>query len=588
MQSAFGPTGTGIDLGIDGLRGAVLVGQGGFGAVYRAEQPALGRTVAVKILTAPGLDHPTRERFERECVAVGALSGHPHIVTVHDSGINSWGRPFIVMDFMSRGSIADRVRSGGSMSWPEAVDSGVKICSAVATAHAAGILHRDIKPQNVLVSEYGEPKLGDFGISSIGAEQTSSGHLTASLEHAGPELLEGSPATVASDVFAVASTIFTMVAGEAPFTRGPEEPVQSLITRIVTGRVPDLRPRGIPGTLCNVLERALSKDPLARYSSSAELASALRSVQEDQGLVPTPFIGTETVGGFEVLDRFAPGGTGTTAPTRARVRNGYEPRLLPSPRVPVSKRPLLLASVVALVLALGATSLALTRRDDPAPIASNDVAGETAAGAAEERVEEPQPRGRKNDDPRRERTRGNRRRGHRTDGTAASYGSSSAGAPSLATGAAAPGAGAPGTSRRPAKGTSDATETTSGGEREPVPPPPPAPDLRLFHAYKERNHIMYTDAALSASYYDRGFKIETLGGVYSYEEEGTRAISVGDRTLWVFRSDTGRTSPSTEREEIWFMSSTTDDDFYTSDEGLTTYYYARGWAQRRQVGWVAS
>lgn len=100
---------------------------------------------------------------------------------------------------------------------------------------------------------------------------------------------------------------------------------------------------------------------------------------------------------------------------------------------------------------------------------------------------------------------------------------------------------------------------------------------------------MYTDATLSASYYERGFKIETLGGVYSYEEEGTRAISIGDRTVWVFASGTGRTSPRTERQEIWFMASTTgDDDFYTSDDGLVIYYYSRGWAQRQHVGWVAS
>ncbi|MBW3595265.1 MAG: serine/threonine protein kinase, partial [Actinobacteria bacterium] len=323
-----------IDLGIDGLSEPILIGQGGFGAVYRAEQQALGRTVAVKVLSAPGLDDRTRDRFTRECMAIGALSGHPHIVTVFDSGINGWGRPYIVMDYMARGSIADRIAVDGSIPWPEAVDMGIKICGAVATAHAAGVLHRDIKPQNVLISAYGEPKLGDFGISSIGGEQTSSGSITASLEHAAPELLDASPATTATDVYALASTIYTMVAGECPFPRGNDEPIQSLITRIATQTVPDLRPRGVPGALCDVLERALAKSPDDRPSSVEELADSLRKVQEQHGLAPTALIETPAVAGFGLLDRFAPRSTGTTAPTRVRMRNEYVPPAPPPQAAP--------------------------------------------------------------------------------------------------------------------------------------------------------------------------------------------------------------------------------------------------------------
>ena len=154
-----------MDLGVEGVENAVLIGQGGFGSVYACYQPAFDRQVAIKILSTPGLNEQVERRFRRECRAVGVLSGHPHIVTVFDSGISQWGRPYIVMEYLSDGSLADRLRKSGAVPWKEALLIGAKIGSALATAHERGVLHRDIKPENILLSGYGEPKLADFGVS---------------------------------------------------------------------------------------------------------------------------------------------------------------------------------------------------------------------------------------------------------------------------------------------------------------------------------------------------------------------------------------------------------------------------------------
>lgn len=567
-----------IDLGVAGLSDPILIGQGGFGAVYRAEQPALGRTVAVKVLSAPGFDDRTRVRFERECMAVGALSGHPHIVTVYDSGINSWGRPFIVMDFMSRGSIADRIALDGPIAWPEAVDMGVKLCGAVATAHAAGILHRDVKPQNVLVSAYGEPKLGDFGISSIGGEQTSSGTVTASLEHAAPELLDGAPATVASDVYALASTMFTMIAGHSPFAREPEETIQSLIARVVGEPVPDLRPRGVPGALCDVLERALAKDPANRIASCSELGATLRGVQELQGLTPTPVIETETVGGFEVLDRFVPGGSGHTAPTRTRVRNAYVAPTPPVPPVPLWRRPVFVATAAFVLLAVAAGAFALTRgtpdRKTPSVAAVADASpdpvedledrsGDAAAKGSDG--------GRKNKKAR----DGERSSAPGLAGGAGSVGGIPAPAPdSAGSGTDSDQAGTTtGSQERDGDGRSGGGTSGGGEPKEQEPKHPPAPNVWLYHVWKGRDHAATTNPS---AYPDYARAAEGL--VYNYREEGTVAIPTAEGTMYVFAEQYGDTEPDVHRYTL-FKLTKGDEYFYTSNsEKRDNYTFNWDWS----------
>ena len=207
-----------IDLGIEGLGPAEHIGRGGFADVYRAEQPSLRRTVAVKVLRAQASDPEADARFQRECQAIGAVSDHPHIVAVHHGGLNSNGRAYLVMEYLSGGSLAQLLEAQGPRPIREVVETTVKIARALAVAHRAGILHRDVKPGNIMISAYGEPALGDFGIARIeGGHQTATGQVTASIVHAAPEVLEGHPPTPAADIYSLGSTLFELAVGWAPY-----------------------------------------------------------------------------------------------------------------------------------------------------------------------------------------------------------------------------------------------------------------------------------------------------------------------------------------------------------------------------------
>ena len=133
------------ELGAAGFLNAEEIGRGGFGAVFRCEQPALDRTVAVKVLTAH-LDPDNLERFVREQRAMGRLSGHPHIVTMMQVGTTVSGRPYIVMQYHPKGSLHERIQRRGTLDWAASLRLGVKICGALEAAHRAGTLHRDVKP----------------------------------------------------------------------------------------------------------------------------------------------------------------------------------------------------------------------------------------------------------------------------------------------------------------------------------------------------------------------------------------------------------------------------------------------------------
>ncbi|MCX6465242.1 MAG: serine/threonine-protein kinase, partial [Pseudonocardiales bacterium] len=274
-----------VDLGIPGLLDARLLGRGGFGTVYSATEPEFGRTVAVKVLRQRFDDDAVRRAFARECRAMGAVSGHPHIVTVHRGGATADGAPYIVMDLMSGGSLADRVERG-PLPWPEVLDIGVVLAGALETAHHHGVLHLDLKPANVLVSRYGEPKLADFGISRLaGAAETSAG-LRASPAFTAPERLADGSATVATDVYGLGATLFTLLAGSPAFQGGSDEPIV-VLARVLGLPVPDLRGRGVPDPVCRVLERLMAKSPDERYATAAAAAEALQDAQRATGRPPT-------------------------------------------------------------------------------------------------------------------------------------------------------------------------------------------------------------------------------------------------------------------------------------------------------------
>lgn len=268
------------ELAAAGFPDATEVGRGGGGVVYRCHQQSLARSVAIKVL-ASDLDEDDRERFMREGFAMGGLSGHPNIVNILQVGVTNRNRPFIVMPYHARGSLAQRIRQAGPIAWPEALRIGVKLCGALETAHRAGTLHRDIKPANVLVNDYGDPQLSDFGTARIaGGYKTVTGFFTGTLSYTAPEVLGGSAPTEAADVYSLAATIYALIAGGPPHERKPDEDLIAHYLRITETPVPDLRPHGIPAGVCDAIEKAMSREPAARYGSAEQFGRALQSVQQ--------------------------------------------------------------------------------------------------------------------------------------------------------------------------------------------------------------------------------------------------------------------------------------------------------------------
>ena len=316
---------------VDGYVELREVGRGGFGVVYRALQVEFNRTVALKVLTTVFDDPGARARFERECLAMGSLSGHPNIVTVYAAGYTSDGRPFIAMEFLPGGTLAERL-AGQGISWSEATAIGIKISGALQRAHDSGVLHRDVKPENILVSAYDEPKLADFGIARLhGGYETRSGVVTATFAHAAPELLEGKPPSAASDVYSLASTLYSLITGHPPFVIEDDDTLPAVIARIATQPPPDLRGRGVPDSVAAALEHALVKDPAARTPTAAAFGLELQDAARVAGIDPAAMV-------------VASGG-GSRPPSS---RRGWLPRF------GSGSRRTLIAGILAVVILVGA------------------------------------------------------------------------------------------------------------------------------------------------------------------------------------------------------------------------------------------
>ncbi|MFI6099527.1 serine/threonine-protein kinase [Lentzea sp. NPDC051213] len=265
-------------IALPGFSAFRVIAQGGEGTIYRARQDGLGRDVAVKVLQVT--DPATVTRFRRElAITVELGRQHPHIVTVLDTGTLPDGRPCIVMEYYERGSLHDRLRAMGPLPVPDVVAAGIAVADALAFAHGQGILHRDVKPQNVLVlpTSY---VLADFGIAR-GADAGHSASLQmVSYRHAAPQMLEGGTPSFADDIWSLGSTLFTLLEGKPPFASdNPDE--DTLLSYV--GRVSRAEPRSltrfdVPASLAAVLNRCLRKERAERFASAQELRDALMAV----------------------------------------------------------------------------------------------------------------------------------------------------------------------------------------------------------------------------------------------------------------------------------------------------------------------
>ena len=264
------------------------LGLGGFADVFLYRQDLPRREVAVKVLLAGSLDDEVRERFQTEANLMAQLSHHPSIVTVYQADIAADGRPYLVMEYCSRTGLAERYRTE-RISVAEVLRVGVRLASAVETAHRAGILHRDIKPANVLTTDFGWPALTDFGIAAT-TGQGGGATVGMSIPWSPPELLAEHPhGDQRSDVYSLAATLYSLLAGRTPFEiPGGQNGAQQLVARIERAPLPPTGRDDVPGELQAVLERAMAKVPELRHPSAAALGRALQQVEADLRLPVTP------------------------------------------------------------------------------------------------------------------------------------------------------------------------------------------------------------------------------------------------------------------------------------------------------------
>ncbi|MBA4068002.1 MAG: serine/threonine protein kinase, partial [Isosphaera sp.] len=270
-EAAASAAGSGPPDALPGYEILGKVGEGAMGGVYRARQLGLNREVAVKRVLA-GVPPATLARFAAEAQAMAAVR-HPHVVQVFELGEHA-GRPFIAMEYVPGGSLADRLKAADPLPPREAAGLVEKIARGVAAAHDLGIVHRDLKPGNVLLAADGAPKVADFGIAKWrDVERTATAHvLLGTPAYMAPEQAAGRAKFVgpAADVWALGVILYECVAGRRPFAG---DSVEVLLSQIRTAAPAALR--GLPRDLDTVVGKCLAKEPERRYPTAAELADDL-------------------------------------------------------------------------------------------------------------------------------------------------------------------------------------------------------------------------------------------------------------------------------------------------------------------------
>jgi serine/threonine protein kinase len=284
-----------------------LLGSGGFSDVFLYDQAFPKRRVAVKVLLLEELTQESRNAFSAEANVMAQLSAHPYIVTIFQAAVTEDDRPYLVMEYCSGPSLAEQFKKQ-PLSVAQTLEMGVRLSSAIATAHAAGILHRDIKPANVLTNQFGWPALTDFGISStvddfaptmtttsraVGNPAATAGGTASvgmSIPWSPPEMFDDEPKPdVRSDVFSLAATLYTVLAGHTPFEMpGRSNGSVDLIGRIARGAITPMSRADIPASLIAVLQKGMASDPNDRFATAVEFGRALQRVEVELSYPQTP------------------------------------------------------------------------------------------------------------------------------------------------------------------------------------------------------------------------------------------------------------------------------------------------------------
>jgi serine/threonine-protein kinase len=329
-------------------RGPQQIGRGGMGDIYRATDSTLGRDVAIKVLSSRYAGNAAvRERFTREALAAARLSGEPNTVTIFDVGEYN-ERPYMVMEYLSGGSLDDVVRREGTQP-PERVFTWLEQAArALDAAHGKGVVHRDVKPANLMLDREGNVHVADFGIASAAGldSLTMTGTVLGTAGYLSPEQAQGDRATPASDRYALGVVAFELLTGARPFEA--DSPTAEASAH-VHAPVPSVSGRsGLPRELDPVFERALAKEPSRRFGTGVEFVAALRAAVAD------------AAGATGVLTTVAAAPTAATRPLTRAEDVAWAPVPPPERR---TTWPLLAALLIAGAVAGALLAFLLTRGD---------------------------------------------------------------------------------------------------------------------------------------------------------------------------------------------------------------------------------
>lgn len=255
------------------------LGSGAMGVVYAAWDPELGRNVAIKVIKAPELQGGELARFRREAQVLARLT-HPNIVAIHDIG-NEAGAPFIVMELVQGVTLASEISTRVSRVLREKLELTAQICDALALVHAHDIIHRDVKPANILITSDGAVKLADFGLARLQSSSlTGTADVVGTPAYLAPEAFSGEALDARADVYGIAASLFEWISGSPPHAA---DHLATLMARVLTDDAPDLRRRwaDCPPALAECLGRGLARDRARRFQSAGDFATALRAVSTD-------------------------------------------------------------------------------------------------------------------------------------------------------------------------------------------------------------------------------------------------------------------------------------------------------------------
>jgi serine/threonine-protein kinase len=389
-----------------------VLGQGGMARVHQGVDRQLDRRVAIKVLAPPfDRDDEFVERFRREARAAAGLS-HPNIVAVFDSGSDD-GTHFIVTELVEGETLADRLRDG-PMPPADAVAVAVDIARALAAAHALGLIHRDIKPGNVMLLPDGRVKVVDFGIARAAGSDTltHTGVVLGSTAYLSPEQAGGQPVDERADLYSLGCVLYEMLTGRVPFRA--DTPIATMYRHVNEDAPPPSTIAPVQPELEDVVLRCLEKDPKRRVASAAELEAALLAIPlarggdtmrlENVGAAETQPVGpvdaaeTQPVGPVDAVagGAIAAGAASAVAaddaetePVAAAAADGggldsrrTAPSHAPPRRIARGRRPWLMAAlVVALLVALAGVLVAITGDTLPTRAAARDAAREAAQNA---------------------------------------------------------------------------------------------------------------------------------------------------------------------------------------------------------------